>query len=149
MTNTNITTRIVDSYIFNIQGYNFIIANRKSKTGGGVGLYIAENIEFKERNDLAVQKDNILESLFIESKVNGFSVVIGTLYHPPNSSIDEFDEQFEKLLDKINRLNKLFYLLGDYNINILKINQNEYAENFINQLSSSFFYPIYKRYLNT
>ena len=131
-----------DPNIFNIQGYNFITANRKSKPGGGVGLYIAENIEFKERNDLTVEKDDILESLFIECKVNGFPVVIGALYRPPNCSINEFDEQFEKLLDKINRENKLFYLLGDYNIDILKINQNKYAENFINQLSSSFFYPL-------
>ena len=36
-TETSITDN--DPNIFNIQGYNFIIASRKSKTCGGVGLY--------------------------------------------------------------------------------------------------------------
>lgn len=74
-------------------------------------MYIAKNIEYKVREDLSIIRENILESLFIEMKAD--PVVIGTLYRPPNSSIAEFEEQFEKLLDKINRENKLFYLLSD------------------------------------
>lgn len=58
------------TYLTDIHGYNFITANRKSKICVGVGMYIAENIEYKVREDLSIIKENILESLFIEMKAD-------------------------------------------------------------------------------
>ena len=44
--------------------------------------------------------------------------MIGVMYRP------NFEEHFEELLDKINKENKLYFLMGDFNIDMLKINQS-------------------------
>ena len=46
--------------------YKFLTANRKDRPGGGIGVYIAEHIQFKLRSDLSVFQVGISESLFIE-----------------------------------------------------------------------------------
>ena len=38
--------------IFNIPGYKFISNNRQHKRGGGVGLFIKDDLNFKLRSDL-------------------------------------------------------------------------------------------------
>ena len=50
-------------------------------------------------------------------------------------------ELFEELMGKINKENKLFYLIGDFNIDMLKINSNTYSQNMINRVICSSFYP--------
>ena len=82
-------TWLTDNYanIFDIPGYKFIMANRKNKNGGGVGMYITEKVDFKLREDLSVFKENILESLFVEFKTVKDTVVVGILYRPPNSRL--------------------------------------------------------------
>ena len=48
----------------------------------------------------------------------------------------EFNELFEELMGKINKENKLFYLMGDFNIDMLKINSNTYSQSMINRVFS-------------
>ena len=74
-------TWLTDNYanIFDIPGYKFIMANRKNKNGGVVGMYITEKVDFKIREDLSVFKENILESLFVELKTVKDTVVVGIL----------------------------------------------------------------------
>ena len=35
-----------------MDGYYFVHTHRSGKSGGGVGLYVASNLEYKSRNDL-------------------------------------------------------------------------------------------------
>ena len=46
-----------------ISGFKFLHKYRKNRTGGGVGLYISNDLEFKLREDLSL---HIAESLFIK-----------------------------------------------------------------------------------
>ena len=67
---------------------------------------------------------------------------IGCIYRPPSStmSIKKFnDEIFDPLLDKIASEDKTWALMGDYNINLLKIDTNEDTNLFYNNLSLHFF----------
>ena len=41
-----------NSDLFNIPGYHFISNSRENKLGGGVGLYIQSDLNFKPRTDL-------------------------------------------------------------------------------------------------
>ena len=50
-----------------IPGYSFIGSHRKCKRGGGVGILIARNLEYRERKDLSLNVPN-LESLTVEVK---------------------------------------------------------------------------------
>ena len=56
------------------------------------------------------------------------------IYRPPNSDVEQFTSLLSGVLDTVKRENKIYYLLGDYNINILNINKHisssEFIENF-------------------
>ena len=44
--------------------------------------------------------------------------VVGVIYRPPNASLELFNETYECILSKLN--GKKVYILGDFNINMLK-----------------------------
>ena len=49
-----------------IAGYNYLHKPRVTRVGGGVGLYIGEHLNYKERPDLGFPVDGSAESLFVE-----------------------------------------------------------------------------------
>ena len=51
---------------FNLNNYNFVSSNRAKRKGGGVGLYVSNNLNYKIRTDLNMHEEGIIESLFIE-----------------------------------------------------------------------------------
>ena len=59
----------------------------------------------------------------------------------PNSNLNNFLDYINSTTDKTNRENKLCLLLGDFNIDLLKIETHVDTDNFLNILESSFFLP--------
>ena len=55
-----------NSDLFNIPGYHFISNSREHKLGGGVGLYIHSDMNFKPRIDLQSSDNSLYESVFVE-----------------------------------------------------------------------------------
>ena len=73
------------SHSADIDGFNFIHKHRPNRTGGGVGLYISDNLDFKIRADLSFDDIDVAESLFIEiSRPHGKNIIGGVIYRPPN-----------------------------------------------------------------
>ena len=129
--------------IYDIPTHNLITKNRKTKTGGVVGLYITKDITFKIRDDLSIFHEEIFESICIELQIDSKNkILISVIYRPPNNKINESSDVLEKPLVKINNENKKCYLMGDFNINVIKIGNNTTADAFVNQLLSSSFYPL-------
>ena len=57
------------SELVNITGYNFVSNHRKSKTGGGVGIYLKNDLEYKLREECNFSDSEVIESLFLEITV--------------------------------------------------------------------------------
>ena len=95
--------------LFNLDKYNFIENHRTTRKGGGVGLYIRENLEYTERKDLDVFNE-MLESLFVELSVaiDGVprNIIIGIVYRPPGRDLADFNDHFCEILTKIKSENK-------------------------------------------
>ena len=51
--------------MLHIPNYVSVNKSRKSKRGGGVGIYNKNSNKFKERTDLTIFEDGIFESIFI------------------------------------------------------------------------------------
>ena len=51
---------------FNLENYEYLGSNRTTKRGGGVGLYNLKQLEFKSRDDLTKNIENIIETKFTE-----------------------------------------------------------------------------------
>ena len=54
-----------NSDVYNINGFNFVETHRTGKSGGGVGIFLRNNILYQLRSDLTLNNE-FSESLFIE-----------------------------------------------------------------------------------
>ena len=109
---------------------------RVSRSGGGVGLYLADNLNFKVRTDLTFS-DEWAESLFVEiSQTKRKNIIVGTVYRPPDKNLREFLNDLDRLLDIVSKENKTVFLMGDWNLNIM---------NSIHNLTSLFLDLLYSR----
>ena len=141
LTETWLNDNNMDCYTLN--EHEFFGSNRPNKRGGGVGLYISKQLKFKSRNDLDKNVEDTIETKFIEIiNDNGKNIIIGVIYRPPNNNFDTFKNTINEILEKIDKENKLSYLMGDYNIDLLKSESCDYTNNFIEQLFTSSFFPL-------
>jgi exonuclease III len=129
---------------FNIPGYINYNLNSKSKVGGGVCIYIKENIMVKTREDITNDcNSNNIESIFIELiHPKEKNTILGVVYRPPNNMFSDFEENIKCALSKIDKELKECYILGDFNIDLLKHEKCEYSARFLNQMMSSMLLPI-------
>lgn len=64
-----------------IDGYNFVYKNRFVKSGGGVGLYVLDNFDFRIRIDIYVDEVEVMEVLFIEIiRFYEKNIIVGIIY---------------------------------------------------------------------
>jgi len=127
-----------------IPGYNCVCRSRSTGRGGGLALFFDSDLDIiiKDRPDLDSPDSIVYESLIVQisqSNKAAKDIIVGVLYRPPNTNIDTFLSNLSNLLDTLNKENRPTYLLGDYNIDLLK--QNTHSESFLNLLLSSGFYP--------
>ena len=116
LTETRLTDEI--SHLFKIEGYN-LFTNNFQRNSGGIAMFIKDcftNVTI--RNDLN-RSVHYLESLFVEIKYKNISFIVGTLYRRPNSNFNSFLDEYEGILTQISNENKLVYLMGDFNLNLL------------------------------
>jgi hypothetical protein len=80
-------------------------------------MYISKQLSFKIRDDLAqnIEDDNKFEI---------------------------FENAINTILYKVERENKICYLAGDYNIDLLKSESCDFSNRFIEQLFTSSFFPL-------
>ena len=125
--------------IFNIDKYKFIHIDLNNGKGGGVALYIYDNLQYKVRHDIQLEG---IETLFIEIIDDKHkNKIIGVMYRPPNNVADVFLDNLESCLELISRENKEIYITGDFNID-LSLPYTVLGQHFTNLLSSFSFKPL-------
>ena len=112
-------------------------------TAGGALLYISNKLNYKPRNNLKIYQKNQLESIFIEIiNKKAKNVIVGCIYRHPCMQINDFNQNFlTPLLEKISFENKEIILMGDFNINLLKHNQNTQTAEFLDNMTSNGLIP--------
>lgn len=133
----------VELYSLDCYSHEFLL--RGARTGGGVSIFVRHGLSYRRRDDLCLLSDNV-ECLFVElhssSTMLSKSVVIGALYRPPNTRIDEFLAILEPKLSLIRNEGKLCYLTGDFNVNLLNVSTHESTLNFIESMYSHSYIPL-------
>ena len=137
-----------DFDLYGLSDYKVIDRHRVNRTGGGVAVCIQDQVSFRERPDLSCFTEDF-ETVFIEiekgNQLNAKNVIIGVIYRPPNQDILSFNEKLNDIINKIRMENKICYLLGDYNINILNYSSHVHTAQFVDMMSSSGFLPLITR----
>ena len=131
--------------MLNLPNYKCEHMYRPHKAGGGVSLYIANDIDYFRRKDLN-RMNNCIESVFIEIKKEQINsckdVVIGNIYRPPGGDVEEFTAHIADLLSMIKCESNYVYIMGDFNINLLNIDNHPASSEFLETMFSYSFIPL-------
>ena len=75
-----------------LPGYNYVHTPTKGEKGGAL-LYVSHHLQYTERADLdsAAEKDEELESKFIEIIRANDKNIVGCIYRHPSMSVNEFN----------------------------------------------------------
>ncbi|XP_015224518.1 PREDICTED: uncharacterized protein LOC107080829 [Cyprinodon variegatus] len=98
-----------------IPGFRLWRRDRKEKKGGGVALYVKNDIEAKERTDLM---RTTAEIIWVELDITGSRpVLLGCFYRPPNSDREYLDKLYENMTLMLKeKEEKDIFVMGDFNI---------------------------------
>ena len=117
--------------LIKVSNYVYSGIERKGKKGGGVGFLIKNNLITRERRDLKIEADH-MEHYIIEIKCRRKNILLVSIYRPPNTSISNFINEYDSLLNKLNRAKEYDVIVGiDHNLDFLKSNHHRQTQNFI------------------
>lgn len=123
---TNITDQ--ENRFYNIKGFYSIFLNRENR-GGGVVVYIAENLNF---NQISLNI-NSFEAILIDININNNITSLLSIYRPPSANIPQFIKELETVIKTIKRKQNII-LVGDINIDILR--ENLTTKTYLNMIMS-------------
>lgn len=128
-----------------IPNYTHISRYRTDKPGGGVSIFVSDQLKLTSTRDDISSISNSFEAVFIEidkSCINADrNIIIGCIYRPPKSPIHEFNEALRIVLSKLSKEDKHIYLTGDYNINLLNSDSHIPTAEFIELLFTFSYFP--------
>jgi hypothetical protein len=131
-----------------LNGYHpleFKTRNDTTKSRGGIGLYIREKYPYEVRSDLSIFIPNVLESLFVEVLINNKKIIVGVVYRPntpPKADLDIFIHTMQEIQSLLNQERKEVVIMGDMNIDILKLNTHAKTQEYIDNIFSHGFIPL-------
>ena len=134
---SDLTLLNLDNFILISQGYS-------TTTHGGLAIYV--NSKYNTEHFFSISESNVCEALFVRLSADDLprDVIVGNIYKPPhnnnnNENIDRFIEDIRPLLNKLNDSKAEIACAGDFNIDLLKINQrNKYSEFFDIMIQDSY-----------
>ena len=127
-----LNSSISDDFV-NVKGFRMVRKDRSYSIGGGLVLYIKENIEYKRRVDL---EDNLcftVETIWVELKLTCKPILLCLAYRPPkyNSTFtNQWIQSIEQYLVSAYSENKPIVLMGDINVDLA--NDRTYEKGFKN-----------------
>ena len=136
---TETSEHIDHSFISNVEmeGYDLFKTATKSAKGGTV-LYVNKDFKATQRFDLKKQTD-LMEAVWIEIKNKNKNIVCGCVYRHPRelkSDYSEFNKYMDSTLDILTKENKEVYICGDFNIDLLTMNETDSHLKFYNLMNS-------------
>ena len=139
-------TSDADLSLLKLPGYNIIHQGTKCTKHGGLIIYLSEMYSFKLRN--LCNDSDIWEGLFTDVMGHNLRkpLTICNIYRPPhynnsNDNIGKFLSELSPDLDILQRQNTYAAVVGDFNINLLQINEREKFEDFFDLMCTNSFYP--------
>ena len=133
-----------NEHLCTLPDYTYHGIIREGRGGGGVALLLHNSLRFKPRPEMTFTDESIeivfVEVVYIPNQI--IRPLIGVIYRPPNTNVDAFINKLTPVLHKIRRENKLCYLLGDFNLNLLNVSTHHPTNQFLDLLYAFSFKPL-------
>ena len=120
--------------------YNCEYILPKSKKCGGSCILVRKNFKYHVRNDLRLSFDET-EDVWLDLEVNDQKVIVGSVYRHPGTNLNEFQNEFEKTLQNIDKECCHSFIGGDFNLDGLKIETHRKTAEFYECLMTLNFIP--------
>ena len=134
-----------DTSLFELHGYNFVSVGKFCSAHSGLGIYISDDYNFKVMN--MHEQSMLWDGMFVEisgQSLNDKKIMLGNIYRPPRNIIDDYNTFFSELVPILTQLNKSkteVVIAGDFNLDLLKLNENNIVSNFFEIITSQMFHP--------
>ena len=125
-----------------VWGYGVACASRRKKSGGGVAVLIRDGLTYRERPDLGTFTEGVFETIFVEIVRGGGrrNDIVGVVYRPPRGNMGVFGTEMAKVLTKLQGTDA--YVMGDFNVDLLKAGTHGPTSDFLGGFTSGGFYPL-------
>lgn len=123
-----------------IPGYSLVACNREGK-GGGVAIYILNEIPFNIRWDLCLNYEKEFETIVIEATLNKQKLIIGEVYRVPNTSEKDSVDRYKSFIEKLQQGNSDIIIGTDQNFNLLNMDKHTHTNELFNLFTSNGYYP--------
>ena len=128
-----------------LEGYTCISQGYSCTSKGGLIIYLNKRFQYLDKNKLTGY--NTWEGQVIQVKKGEYlakPVLIGNIYRPPRDLIENYNEFMDEITPILNNLessNCDVILTGDFNIDLLKINQKQIISEYFDMLTNHSFFP--------
>ena len=138
-----------DFSLFNINGYQLVAEPATSSVHGGVAVYLHNSFEYKILNNFA--STETYDCIFIEisgkdsdDTLDDKKIIVGNIYRPPRDDIENyriFTNDINRILNHLQRTKCEVIITGDFNIDLLKINERNIYNDYFDVILSNGFVP--------
>ena len=133
-----------ETFDLQIDNYNLISQGSHCTSRGGLIIYLHENFKYTPKLEL---KYDTWEGQVITIKKGNYltkPLILGNIYRPPNDLLENYTQFINEISPHLSTLgsgNTDVLLAGDYNINLLKVNEKAIIGEYFDMLTSHSFYP--------
>ena len=126
-----------------IKGYTCIPQFSSIGRKGGLITYLNDRYKYKIK--INHDASTLWEGQFLEISGNGLNkrIILGNIYRRPRDLIENYNifiNDLSTILRSLEHLNSEILLMGDFDINLIKINEKEVFADFLEMMTSFSYY---------
>ena len=120
--------------MFPIPGYNFVQVSRSSLTRGGVEIYLLNDINYKERQDICMNLEGQFESIDVEVKTKNskHNIIIAEFDRVPNTNERLSIERHDQMVTALGHTKCDLMIGTDQNFDYMKVDTNQNVSDLLN-----------------
>ncbi len=129
---------------YQLEGYEAIPQGKHCSKAGGLIIYLHKNFKYVKKTAI---KHDTWEGQFIHIKKGDFlskSILLGNIYRATlylNEHYTAFINEFKPHLSRLESNNTEVMIVGDFNINLLKLNTTPLISDYFDMMTEHSFYP--------
>ena len=139
-----------DTSLLQLENYNFISKGSSCSTHGGVAVYLHKKFDYQILDFHS--HSGIWDGLFIELNIkqsinqteNTKKLIIGNIYRPPRNLVENYNTFINEITEityDLQRRKGEIVIVGDFNLDLLKIDTNQHIKEFFESMLANGFLP--------